>query len=156
MVTETMYIFRKAITNDVEYIHKLINKFAAKDLMLPRSLSEIYENLRDYYVCVDNNIVIGCSSLHIYWKNLAELRSVAVDESYQGGSIATKLINLCLEEARSLDIKRIFVLTYVPDFFKRHGFHPISKEELPHKIWSECVRCHKFPDCNETPLILEL
>lgn len=149
-------MYRKAITDDVEYIHKLINKFASEDSMLPRSLSEIYENLRDYSVYIENNKVTGCAALHIYWKDLAEIRSLAVDKSSQKKGIATKLAQICIEEGKSLDIKKMFVLTYVPSFFEKCGFHRISKEELPHKIWSECVRCHKFPDCAEVPLILEL
>lgn len=148
---------RKAITNDVEYIYKLINSFAETDLMLPRSLSEIYENLRDYYVSVtEDGVIIGCAALHIFWKDLGEIRSVAVDKVYQKKGIATELIKLCIDEGKYLDIKKILVLTYVPEFFKRSGFHEVAKEELPHKIWFECVKCHKFPDCSEVPLLLEL
>ncbi len=149
-------MYRKAITDDVEDIHKLINSFAGKDLMLPRSLSEIYESLRDYYVYIVNGELVGCSALHIFWKDLAEIRSVAVTEKYQKSGIATELTNICLKEGRELDIKKIFVLTYVPGFFEKCGFHKISKDELPHKIWFDCVRCHKFPDCAEVPLMLEL
>ena len=149
-------MYRKAIPNDVEYIHKLVNQFAKKDLMLPRSLSEIYENLRDYYVYEHNEKIAGCAALHIYWKDLAEIRSVAVEEILQKNGIATKLMKICIEEGKSLNIKKIFVLTFAPEFFEQCGFHRISKEELPHKIWSECVRCHKFPDCNEIALSIEL
>jgi len=149
-------MYRKAIITDVEHIHKLINKFAEKDLMLPRSLSEMYENLRDYYVYVENDEVKGSAALHIFWKDLAEIRSIAVDETCQRRGIATELIKMCVEEGRCLDIKKIFMLTYVPGFFKNSGFVQITKEELPHKIWFECVKCHKFPDCGEVPLILNL
>lgn len=149
-------MYRKAITDDVEHIQKLINEFAAKDLMLPRSLSEIYENLRDYFVHVEGDKITGCAALHIFWKDLAEIRSVAVDKASQKKGIAAKLTKICIEEGISLDIKKMFVLTYVPDFFEKCGFRRISKEELPHKIWTECVRCHKFPDCAEVPLLLEL
>ncbi len=148
-------MYRKATTNDVEYIHKLINGFASKDLMLPRSLSEIYENLRDYTVYIDGNRVMGCAALHVYWKDLAEIRSVVVDESLQRKGIATKLTNICMDECRNLQIKRMFVLTDVPAFFEKCGFYRITKDELPHKIWTECVRCHKFPGCTEVPLMLQ-
>ncbi|MGR3220521.1 MAG: N-acetyltransferase [Candidatus Anammoxibacter sp.] len=149
-------MYRKAVTNDVEFIQKLINGFAAENLMLPRSLSEIYENLRDYYVCADDDTITGCAALHIYWKDLAEIRSIAVNKSSQKKGIATKLIKMCIEEAQSLNIKKMFVLTYLPEFFEIFGFCRITKEDLPHKIWTECVRCHKFPDCTEIPLLLEL
>ncbi len=149
-------MYRKAITDDVEQIQKLINKFAAKDIMLPRSLSEIYENLRDYSVHVDDGNVVGCAALHIYWKDLAEIRSVAVAEERRESGIASKLTEICIEEARSLDIKKIFVLTFVPEFFEGRGFQKIDKEKLPHKIWTECVQCHKFPNCSEVALLMEL
>ncbi|MGR3317646.1 MAG: N-acetyltransferase [Candidatus Anammoxibacter sp.] len=149
-------MYRKPNTNDVESIQKLINGFASENLMLPRSLSEIYENLRDYNVYVDDNTVTGCAALHIYWKDLAEIRSIAVNKASQRNGIATKLIEICIEEAKSLSIKKMFVLTYLPAFFEKYGFSRITKEDLPHKIWTECVRCHKFPDCTEVPLLMEL
>ena len=148
-------MYRKATTNDVEYIHKLINSFASKDVMLPRSLSEIYENLRDYTVYLDDNKVMGCVALHVYWEDLAEIRSVAVEEAFQRRGIATKLTNICMKECQDLQIKRMFVLTDVPLFFEKCGFYRITKDELPHKIWTECVRCHKFPGCTEIPLMLQ-
>ncbi len=149
-------MLRKATIDDVEKIYKLINEFAAKDVMLPRSLSELYENIRDFFVFIQDNTVVGCSALHIFWKDLAEIKSLAVMESFQGKGIGKKLANACIREARKLGIAKMFVLTYVPDFFEKCGFRRVEKETLPHKIWSECVKCHKFPDCGEIPLTYEL
>ncbi|MBI5306845.1 MAG: N-acetyltransferase [Planctomycetes bacterium] len=149
-------MLRKATIDDVEKIYKLINDFAAKDVMLPRSLSELYENIRDFFVFVQDNTVVGCSALHIFWKDLAEIKSLAVMKSFQGKGIGKKLANACIREARKLGIAKMFVLTYVPEFFEKCGFHRVEKETLPHKIWSECVKCHKFPDCGEIPLTYEL
>ena len=149
-------MLRKATIDDVEKIYKLINDFAAKNVMLPRSLSELYENIRDFFVFIQNDTLVGCAALHIFWKDLAEIKSVAVLETTQRKGIGRKLVRVCIREARKLRIAKMFVLTYVPEFFEKCGFRRVEKETLPHKIWSECVKCHKFPDCGEVPLILEL
>ncbi len=149
-------MLRKATIDDVEKIYKLINDFAAKNAMLPRSLSELYENIRDFFVFIQDGQVVGCAALHIFWKDLAEIKSVAVMESCQRKGVGKKLVMVCKREARKLRIAKMFVLTYVPEFFEKCGFRRVEKETLPHKIWSECVKCHKFPDCGEIPLIYEL
>ncbi len=149
-------MLRKATIDDVEKIYKLINDFAAKNVMLPRSLSELYENIRDFFVFIQDDTLVGCAALHIFWKDLAEIKSVAVQESSQRHGVGKKLVRVCIREARKLRIAKMFVLTYVPEFFEKCGFRKVEKETLPHKIWSECVKCHKFPDCGEIPLILEL
>ena len=149
-------MLRKATIDDIEKIYKVINDFAAKNVMLPRSLSELYENIRDFFVFIQDDTLVGCAALHIFWKDLAEIKSVAVLESCQRHEIGKKLVRVCIREARKLRIAKMFVLTYVPEFFEKCGFRKIEKETLPHKIWSECVKCHKFPDCGEVPLILEL
>ncbi len=149
-------MLRKATIEDVEKIYKIINDFAAKNVMLPRSLSELYENIRDFFVFIQNDMLVGCAALHIFWKDLAEIKSVAVVETCQRNGIGQKLVRICIREARKLRIAKMFVLTYGPEFFEKCGFRRVEKETLPHKIWSECVKCHKFPDCGEIPLILEL
>ncbi|HHT9117707.1 MAG TPA: N-acetyltransferase [Candidatus Hypogeohydataceae bacterium YC38] len=149
-------MIRKAVVSDVEKVHKIINYFASKDLMLPRSLREIYENIRDYFVYIDGGEIIGCAALHIFWKDLSEIKSLAVQETHQRKGIGGELVMECIQEAKSLGIERLFVLTYQPEFFQRRGFRLVEKESLPHKIWTECIRCPKFPDCNEVPLILDI
>jgi amino-acid N-acetyltransferase len=147
------FSFRKAIISDAKSIHKLINKFADKDAMLPRSLNEIYENIRDFYICSADNKIVAVSALHILWEDLGEIRSIAVSSKFQGKGLGRKLIKQCLKEAKSLGIKKVFVLTYFPDFFKDNGFKDISKDALPHKIWGDCLKCPKFPDCAEVAVI---
>lgn len=149
-------MLRKASVNDVEKIQKLVNHFAARDEMLPRSLSELYESIRDFYVYVEDGDIVGCAALHIYWKDLAELKSIAVLEQYQHRGIGSALTKECIEDAKRLGIAKLFVLTYLPNFFEQLGFVVAPKDTLPHKIWSECVKCHKFPDCGEVPLTLEI
>ncbi len=149
-------MLRKAVVDDVEKIQKLVNHFASKDDMLPRSLSEIYENVRDFFVYIEDGEITGCAALHVYWKDLAELKSIAVLEQHQHRGIGRTLTKECIEDAKRLGIAKLFVLTYHPKFFERLGFVVAPKDSLPHKIWSECVKCHKFPDCGEVPLILEI
>ncbi|MDP2729258.1 MAG: N-acetyltransferase [Dehalococcoidales bacterium] len=151
-----MKLITKAKVSDAIRIHELINSFADKGIMLPRSLSEIYENIRDYFVFRESKQVIACAALHISWADMAELRSVAVAESNQGQGIGDRLMEACLNEARELGISTVFCLTYQPVFFERFGFTQLDKMELPQKVWSECFRCPKFPNCDEIALICHL
>jgi len=144
----------KAKINDAQRIHELVNSFADKEEMLPRALSEIYENLRDFFVIRDRDKqVIGCAALHISWADLAEIKSLAVSEDKQAKGLGSILVEACLDEANELGIPTVFCLTYKPAFFERYKFHQVDKMELPRKVWSECYRCPKFPDCDEVALI---
>ena len=146
----------KATIKDAAQIHKLVNYFAEKDQMLPRSLSEIYENIRDYFVIRDGQQVVACGALHINWVDLAEIKSLAITEAWQKKGLGDLLVAACIKEARELNIPTIFCLTFKPDFFEKCGFTPIDKAELPHKVWGECYRCPLCPNCDETALILHL
>ena len=146
----------KASINDVPQMHKLINSFADKSEMLPRSLSEIYENVRDYFVVRDGGQLIACAALHVNWSDMAEIRSVAVAEDSQGQGIGHRLITACLQDAGRLGIPTVFCLTYQPGFFEKLGFTQVDKMELPQKIWNECYRCSKFPNCDEVALVRRL
>lgn len=137
-------------------MHHLINSFAGKDDMLARSLSELYENLRDYFVIRHDDRVIACAALHLTWSDLAEIRAVAVAEDYQRQGIGGQLVAACLEEARAIGIASVFCLTYRPAFFEKFGLAQVDRMELPRKVWTECYRCPKFPDCEEVALILNL
>jgi amino-acid N-acetyltransferase len=150
-------VIRKAHIADAEQIQRLINQFADEERLLPRSLSEIYDNLRDFYVYEESGQQIGgVCALHICWEGLAEIRSLAVAAEERKKGIGGQLIEACLEEARELGVSRIFLLTYIPPYFERMGFRAVDKSTLPHKIWTDCVRCIKFPDCTETAMILDL
>ena len=146
----------KAKINDVTQMYQLINSFARKGEMLARSLSEIYENVRDYIVVRDGERVVACVALHVSWSDLAEIKSVAVAEDSQNAGIGTQLVEACLKEAKELGIPTVFCLTYRPSFFERFGFSQLDKMELPRKVWTECYRCPKFPDCDEVALIYHL
>jgi amino-acid N-acetyltransferase len=143
----------KACIGDVSQMHRLINYFADRNEMLARPLSEIYENIRDYFVVRDGDEVIACVALHVMWEDLAEIKSLAVAEGSQKRGIGDELVKACLDEAKELGLSTIFCLTYKPGFFERVGFSRIDKMELPHKVWTECFRCPKFPNCDEVALI---
>jgi amino-acid N-acetyltransferase len=146
----------KAKIVDAPQMHKLINRFAGRGEMLPRALSEIYENIRDYFVVRDGDSLVACVALHVSWADLAEVKSLAVVEKSQAQGIGATLVQRCIDEARELGISTVFCLTYKPAFFERCGFSLIDKAELPRKVWGECYTCPKFPDCDEVPLIVRL
>lgn len=151
-------MLRKAQITDVKTIQKLLAVYAGKGDMLSRSLSELYESLRDFYVEVDDDDgrLLGASALHIVWEDLAEVRSVAVAEDAGRKGIGSTLVNACIAEARELGLKRVFCLTYKPEFFGKLGFVLVDKSTLPHKVWGDCIKCPKFPDCDENAMILDL
>jgi amino-acid N-acetyltransferase len=146
----------RARVGDANSMHHMISHFADKGEMLPRALSEIYEDIRDYFVVRKRGRVIACAALHVTWVDLAEIRSLAVDEQEQNQRIGSVLVQACLEEAKELGISRVFCLVRKPAFFEKHGFQLIDKTELPHKVWAECYRCPKFPDCDEVALVRHL
>jgi amino-acid N-acetyltransferase len=143
----------RAKVSDATSMHQMISHFADKGEILPRALSEIYEDIRDYFVVRKGNQVIACAALHVTWVDLAEIRSLAVDEKEQNQQIGSLLIQACLKEAKELGIPRVFCLVRKPAFFEKHGFKLIDKMELPQKVWAECYRCPKFPNCDEVALI---
>lgn len=150
-------MLRVARMDDIKAIYTLLGFFAAKGLLLGRSLSSLYDQLRDFVVFEDDEgRMVGACALHVCWENLAEIRSLAVEETSQGQGIGRELVQYCLEEAKRLGINRVFTLTYQPGFFGKLGFRTIDKNELPHKVWSDCIHCPKFPDCNEEAMLFEM
>jgi len=150
-------MLRKARLDDADVIKSLIDFYAKEDLMIPRSLNEIYENIRDFWVYQENDTIVGCCALHVFgWEGLAEIKSFAVDQAHHKKGIGKELISCCFKDATELRIKKIFVLTYVPEFFEKFGFSRVDKSMFPQKIWAECCNCPKFPDCKEIALIKKL
>ena len=146
-------MIRKAKIKDIKQIQGLIGSFAKLDIMLPRSLNELYEHIRDFWVYEDRGKLFACAALHISWDDLAEIKSLAVAKNKQGKGLGQDLVSACLAEAQVMGAKKIFVLTYKPEFFKKLGFKKIKHEALPHKIWAECINCCKFPNCQEIALL---
>ncbi len=154
-----MLYLRKANIQDVPSIHSLLLRFSSQGLLLPRSYNELYSHLRDFFVLAGTQdaCIHGCCALTITWQNLAEIRSLIVEASWQGQGWGRRLVDTCLSEALTLGIYRVFTLTYKTDFFSRMGFRTVSKDDLPQKVWADCLHCPKFPDCcDEVAMILEL
>jgi len=149
-------MIRKAVMSDVKNIQALVNTYAKGGEMLSLSLNEIYERILEFVVWEEDGELMGCCAIHPTWEDLAEIRSVAVksDSSRQG--IGKALVERSIETARTLGIKKVFLLTYVPGFFGKLGFTELEKEQLPKKIWSDCLKCSKFPDCDEIAMIKPL
>ncbi len=149
-------MIRNAGIKDVKGIYDLLQHFSGQGLLLGRSFSALYDQLRDFKVYQDETAgLVGVCALHVCWENLAEIRSLAVAEAFQGRGVGRALVHSCLTEAGQFGISRVFTLTYQPNFFKRLGFRNIDKGELPHKVWSDCIHCPKFPDCNEEAMLWE-
>jgi amino-acid N-acetyltransferase len=152
-------IIRKALIEDIKHVHKILAYFGGKNLLLPRSLNELYTHLRDYFVVENEKAateVHGVCGLRICWDNLAEIKSLAVEEVWQKQGAGRKLVEACLDEAAYLGIERVFALTYVPKFFHKLGFEEVEKSTLPHKVWADCLNCPKFPDCDEHAVVINL
>jgi len=152
-------MIRKAKVSDVKTIHRLINGSAQKGEMLPRSLMDLYDSLRDFYVFFDEEKeqIVGLCALHIFWENLAEVRSLYVADEYRRRGIGRALVEASVSEAITLDLMRIFTLTYRSEFFRSLDFRIVDRSILPEKIWSDCFKCPKYPDyCDEIAMILEL
>jgi len=137
-------------------VQRLINTCAGKGEMLARSLAELYDNMRDYYVFEEAGEVAGTCALHICWEDLAEIRSLCVVEGLRNRGIGRALVERCMEEARDLTLDRLFVLTYQNVFFAKLGFTETEKGALPHKIWTDCIKCPKFPQCDEVAMVAGL
>ena len=138
---------KKAVIEDIKAIHQILNHYAGQGVLLPRSLSELYDHLRDYFVLKDvdkGGLLHGVCGLGICWEDLAEIKSLAINENQQGKGFGGLLVEACLEDARFFGLKKVFTLTYVPGFFKRLGFDEVEKSALPHKIWSDCLKCPKI------------
>jgi amino-acid N-acetyltransferase len=146
-------MLRKARIDDVKQIHSIINLSASKGEMLPRSLGELYDNIRDYFVHEEGGHVVGTCALHICWEDLSEIRSLCVVQEVRQRGVGRGLINACFEEALKFGSKKLFVLTYQVEFFEAMGFQVADKRDLPHKIWSDCIKCPKFPECDEVAMM---
>lgn len=141
--------FRKAKTSDAEKIHALVNEYAKQGLMLPRAVSQLYENIRDFTIAEDQGRFVGAGALHVFWEDLAEVRTMAVDPAYQRKGVGRQIVDRLLEDGAELGIKKVFTLTYQPEFFASCGFQLEDKNNMPQKVWTDCINCPKFLNCDE-------
>jgi amino-acid N-acetyltransferase len=148
---------RKAHVGDVTAIHALLRESAEKRQLLPRALTHLYRHIRDFYVAerVDGRVV-ACCGLAVIWEDLAEICSLVVEDSFRRRGIGRRIVCLCLDEAAVLGVRRVFALTYRESFFRNLGFAQVDKDVLPQKVWVDCMHCPKYPDCDETAVLLHL
>lgn len=153
-----MTLIRRATIQDVPEIHRLLMDRASHDaLVLPRSVSELYSHVRDFVIATEADEVVGCCALTITWSELAEVRSLVVDQRHRGKGIGRKLIDAVMSEALTLGISTVFTLTEQETFFQKMGFGEVEKETLNQKVWADCYTCPRFPDhCNEVAMTFEL
>jgi amino-acid N-acetyltransferase len=150
-------MIRKAKVSDIKAIHALLLNYSESGVLLGRSLSDLYDQIRDFYVSVDDeNKLEGICGLHICWDDLGEIRSLAVNDEFKGQDRGLELVKACMREAEDFGLNKLFVLTYVPVFFKKLGFENVDKKVLPHKVWADCMNCVKFPDCDEEAMMIKL
>ena len=146
-------MLRRAKTKDVPRIVQLINHYAGKGEMLSRSQSQVFNALRDYVVIEENGRLVGCGALHVVWNDIGEIRSLAIAPERVGQGWGKRIVEYLVEDARGLELPRVFILTYKPDFFAKLKFEPVDKKDLPHKVWKDCLNCPKFPGCDEVAMI---
>lgn len=147
---------RKAKVDDVDTILKLINYYANKGLMLPKTAFKVYKNLQNYFVVEEDKKVVACASLVVLWRDLAEICSLAVHEQYMGRNVGKKLVNKCIEKAKELNVPQLIVLTYQDEFFEKMGFHLVDKDAFPRKLMWECLECPKLEECDEQAYLIDL
>jgi amino-acid N-acetyltransferase len=134
----------------------LLEIYASKGNLLPRTMNELYRHLRDFFVVEINNRVVACAALEIFTEDLGEVRSLVVDEAHERQGLGRLLVDRIVEEARTIGLRRLMALTYVPAFFHKLGFQTVTKDVLPEKVWGVCVTCYKYNQCDETAVLKEL
>ncbi len=156
VAVERRELVRKAVVDDVKSIHGIIELFAEKGAMLHRPEDDIYDNIRDFFVYEKDGHIVGVAAMHVSCEGMGEIRSLAVRSKHVRKGIGRALVEACLEEASLLGLKKVFALTYRAPFFHRLGFRTVNKDVFPQKVWTECVRCVKFPNCDEIAVIIDI
>jgi len=149
-------VIRQAAIGDVPTIHHLLEIYAAKGNLLPRTFSELYRHLRDFFVIEVDGQVVACAALEIFTEDLGEVRSLVVDEAHERRGLGRRLVERIIDEARTIGLRRLMALTYVPPFFHKLGFKTVAMDTLPEKVWGVCVKCYKYNSCDETAVVVEL
>jgi len=149
-------VLRKARPGDVPALFKLIHQYAAEEVLLPRALPDLYENVWEFTVAEIDGQVAACGALRLYSEELAEIRSLCVDPQQKTSGLGRAITNQLMHEAAGLSLKRVFALTVVPDFFSKMGFYPVERGALPQKVWRDCLQCEKYFRCDEVAMVFEL
>jgi amino-acid N-acetyltransferase len=150
------FAIRGARLSDASAIQSIIDVYASQRLMLPRSLMQIFENIRDFWVVEDKGRVVGLGALHCFWEDLAEVRALAVAPAYKNFGLGREIVLRLIEEARTMGAATVFAFTYIPQFFSKFGFEQVPHNSLPLKVWKDCINCSFFNSCNEIAMIKKL
>lgn len=156
MMTMIALATRKATIKDIPALLQLINSYAANGIMLQRTEFELSENIRDFTVVMEDDVLVGCGALHFYTPKAAEVRSLAVLPERKRSGVGRVLVKALEEEARENELDAIFAFTYAPGFFAAVGFFEVERGELPLKVWKDCLRCSKFQNCDEIAVLKRL
>lgn len=149
-------VLRKARLSDVPALFKLIHQYAKEEVMLPRALPELYENIWEFTVAEKGGQLAACGALRLYSEEVAEIRSLCVDPQQKTSGLGRAVTNQLMHEARALGLSRVFALTMVPDFFSKMGFYPVERGALPQKVWRDCLQCEKYFRCDEVAVVFDL
>lgn len=149
-------LIRDATVEDVDAIVNLINYHAAKGLMLPKTPYKVYSTIQNFFVAEMDSKIVGCVSLNVLWKDIAEICSLAVDNNYFGRGIGRLLITECIKKAKKIKVEKLIALTYQDTFFEKMGFKLTEKDKFPRKLWRECLECPKLEVCDEKAYVYEL
>jgi amino-acid N-acetyltransferase len=149
-------ILRKARLRDVPSLFKLIQQYSAEEVMLPRALPELYENIWEFTVAEKDTQVVACGALRLYSEEIAEIRSLCVDPQLKTAGLGRAVANQLMREAKDLGLRRVFALTVVPGFFSKMGFYPVERGALPQKVWRDCLQCEKYFRCDEVAMVFDL
>jgi amino-acid N-acetyltransferase len=149
-------ILRKARLSDVPALFKLIQAYAAEEVMLPRALPELYENIWEFTVAEKDGRLAACGALRLYNEEIAEIRSLCVDPQRKTSGLGRAVTNQLTHEAKGMGLKKVFALTVVPEFFSKMGFYPVERGALPQKVWRDCLQCEKYFRCDEVAVVRDL
>lgn len=151
-----MIEIRKAVLEDIDQLHRLVNQYAQEELLLPRSRESLIINIQSIYVAAEAGEVLGVACLAVLGHDMAEIRSLAVDPKAQGRGIGKLLVERIIEETKKIGIAKLISLTYQVVFFEKCGFEVINKSDMPQKVWTDCIHCPKFPACDEVAMAIAL
>ena len=154
--TAPLPILRKARLSDVPSLFKLIREYAAEEVMLPRALPELYENIWEFTVAEKDGQLAACGALRLYNEEVAEIRSLCVDPQRKTSGLGRAVTSELMREADDMGLKRVFALTVVPEFFSKMGFYPVERGALPQKVWRDCLQCEKYFRCDEVAVVFDL
>ncbi|AWV36861.1 MULTISPECIES: N-acetyltransferase [Paenibacillus] len=150
---DAQVICRNAVVEDVEPLYLMIEEYAQRGIMLPRSRQALTRQIDQFVVAEIEGRFVGCGSLFKLGNDLVEIRSIGLNDEGKGKGVGSMILAKLVEEARNQKIPKVMALTYAVDFFLRNGFEVVQKEIFPEKVWTDCVNCKKQHACDEIAVL---